>query len=215
MNLKKCEALDCVNLSIFRFWKVSMFRDLVTIACMFFLYCQIGWVWECIYESILNKKLLNRGFLHGPYIPIYGIGGMIILLGFQRFQTPLWSTKTIWIYVIGALGATLLEYVTSVFLEKKLNARWWDYSNYPLNFQGRICLIATLFWGVVAVVAIDILNPFLAEAATHIPLIFMILYAGIMAILMIIDAIITIHSVRHKKFASSRNNIVFVDKKED
>lgn len=133
----------------------------LNIIYVFFAYSMLGWVWESIYESILNRKILNRGFFNGPYIPLYGFGGVGCFVVLQRFQAPLKSPETLKIYIIGAVGATVLEYVTSYVLEKTLKARWWDYTNYPLNINGRICLIATVFWGAVAIGAIDYLNPFL------------------------------------------------------
>lgn len=169
--------------------------DLLTILFMFFVYCLIGWVWESIYESILNKKILNRGFLNGPYIPLYGFGGLIILLFLQRFQTPFMNIMTVKIYFIGAIGATVLEYVTSYVLEKILKARWWDYSEYPLNLNGRICLIATVFWGVVAVAAIDFINPFLLKFYSGLSHDTVLIYVTAMCTLFILDLVVTINSI--------------------
>lgn len=169
--------------------------DILTILFMFFIYCFIGWVWESTYESILNKKLLNRGFLNGPYIPLYGFGGLFILLFLQQFQTPFKDVMTIKIYFIGAIGATILEYVTSYALEKILKARWWDYSEYPLNINGRICLIATIFWGVVAVVAIDFLNPFLLRFYQGLSHDSVLIFVTAMCTLFILDLAVTINSI--------------------
>lgn len=155
----------------------------------------IGWVWESIYESILNKKILNRGFLNGPYIPIYGFGGTAILVFLQRFQAPILSGRTAAIFLIGAVGASTLEYLTSYVLEKCLNARWWDYSNYPLNVNGRICLIATVFWGVVAVVAIDLLNPWLLKTYAKFSHDSVLIFVSVMSTLILVDLGITINSL--------------------
>lgn len=162
---------------------------------LFFIYCMIGWVWESCYESILNKKILNRGFLNGPYIPIYGFGGVFIVLVLQKFEAPLWSLATLKIYIVGAIGATILEYVTSYVLEKLLKARWWDYSNYPLNLNGRICLIASLFWGVVAVSAIDILNPFLMSSYANASHDAVLIFVTVMVTLFVVDLGVTVNSI--------------------
>lgn len=169
--------------------------DFLMILCFFFVYCFIGWVWESSYESILNKKLLNRGFFNGPYIPLYGFGGLFILLVCQRFQAPLFSIDTIIIYFVGSIGATILEYITSLALEKILKARWWDYSNYPLNINGRICLIASLFWGVVAVAAIDLLNPWLIGLYEKVPHDARLVFASVMSTLFVMDMIVTVNSI--------------------
>ena len=162
---------------------------------LFFVFCLIGWVWESIYESIRNKKLLNRGFLNGPYIPIYGCGGMLIFLTMQRFQAPFLSMKTLAAYFIGAIGLTIIEYLTSYILEKILKARWWDYSEYPLNINGRICLIASVFWGLVTLFGIDILNPFLLNLYEKIPADVSLVYVSVMCTLFILDIFVTIDSI--------------------
>ncbi|MCQ2082315.1 MAG: putative ABC transporter permease [Lachnospiraceae bacterium] len=182
--------------------------DFLTLCTFYFIFCLMGWIWESIYESILNKKVINRGFLYGPYIPIYGVGGLLILVLFQRFQAPFLSTRTIIIYLIGAVGATILEYSVSVFLEKRLNAKWWDYSNYPFNYQGRICLIATLFWGAVAVGAIDFLNPWLYSKIMLIPYNYRAIYVTVMTILIFSDTGYTIRSIRNNDSEANRNMII-------
>lgn len=128
---------------------------------MFFTYCIAGWIWECIYMSILEKTLLNRGFLNGPYIPIYGFGGWAVYFSLQAMNGPLRSINTVKIFFIGLFFATVLEYITSVLLERIFKARWWDYTNYKFNLNGRICLLASLFWGLVSVVFVQIINPLL------------------------------------------------------
>ena len=162
---------------------------------LFFVFCLIGWVWESIYESIRNKKLLNRGFLNGPYIPIYGCGGMLIFLTMQRFQAPFFSLTTLAAYFIGAVGLTTIEYITSYVLEKILKARWWDYSDYPLNINGRICLIASAFWGLVTLFGIDLLNPFLLNLYDKIPADVSLVYVSVMCTLFILDIFVTIDSI--------------------
>lgn len=197
--------------------------EFLMVLCFFFVYCFIGWVWESIYESILNKKVLNRGFLNGPYIPIYGFGGLFILLVCQRFQAPLLSFDTVIIYFVGAIGATVLEYATSFVLEKILKARWWDYSNYPLNINGRVCLIATIFWGVVAVVAIDILNPWMIGLYEKVPHDPRLIFASVMSTLFVVDIAVTVNSIldlRNKMLlfiALEKDKVseALTDKKED
>ncbi|MCR4787658.1 MAG: putative ABC transporter permease [Lachnospiraceae bacterium] len=162
---------------------------------LFFIFCLIGWVWESIYESIRNHKLLNRGFLNGPYIPIYGCGGMLIFLTMQRFQAPFFSKTTLIAYFIGAIGLTTIEYITSYALEKILKARWWDYSDYPLNINGRICLIASVFWGFVTLFGIDLLNPFLLKLYERIPSDVSLVYVSVMTTLFILDIFVTINSI--------------------
>lgn len=166
---------------------------------LFYIYCFIGWVWESCYESVLNRKLLNRGFLTGPYIPIYGFGGIFIyiLLGnlSLRFNTHIWLK----IFLVSMIGATLMEYLTSYVLEKIFNARWWDYSNYPLNIKGRVCLIASLFWGLVGVVAVRYLNPFLVHKITKLNRDTLLIIVTIIATVFVMDIIVTINAIINLK----------------
>lgn len=172
-----------------------MFETFLTYSLLFFTYCLAGWVWECIYMSILEKRLLNRGFLNGPYIPIYGFAGLIVHFGLGRFYGPILSINTVKIYFIGLICATTLEYITSVLLEKIFKAQWWDYTIYKFNFQGRICLIASLFWGVVSVAFVQIINPVLLRVIRSFPHDVKLILCTFMATLMVVDTFATIFSI--------------------
>ena len=108
----------------------------------FYIYCFFGWCFESTYVSLKNKKLVNRGFLNGPYLPLYGSGAISVLFTALPFRE-----NPVWVYVAGALTATLLEYVTGVVMEAVFKVRYWDYSNQKFNFQGHICLSSTIAWG--------------------------------------------------------------------
>ena len=94
----------------------------------FFFYCLCGWLWESCYVSARQRRWVNRGFLHGPLLPIYGFGAIIILI----FTLPV-RTHTAALYVCGTAAATLLEYVTGAVMERLFKVRYWDYSNQKLN----------------------------------------------------------------------------------
>lgn len=108
----------------------------------FILYCLIGWIFESIYVSFEHRKWVNRGFLHGPFLPIYGFGAVIILLTTipVRDNYPL-------VFLFGMTGATLLEYATGYVMEKIFHVKYWDYSYEPFNLNGYICLGCSLAWG--------------------------------------------------------------------
>ena len=112
----------------------------------FYVYCVIGWVWECSYCSITERHLTNRGFMRGPVIPIYGCGTTVMLLASSPFKDNLLLT-----FLAGAIGATVLEYVTGALMEALFKVRYWDYSNVPLNLNGYICFGVSLVWGMFAV----------------------------------------------------------------
>jgi uncharacterized membrane protein len=115
----------------------------------FFIYSFLGWCIESTIVSVTRRKLINRGFLKGPMLPLYGFGALIIL-----FST-LWAKDNyILVYVCGMISATCLEYVTGVVMEMMFSMRYWDYSNKKFNIQGYICLKSSLFWGVLSVVMV-------------------------------------------------------------
>lgn len=108
----------------------------------FLIYCFIGWCYESAYVSIKHKRWVNRGFMRGPFLPLYGSGAIVMLVVTIPFRDNLLLT-----FLAGCVGATTLEYVTGVCMEALFKIRYWDYSNRRFNFQGHICLAATLAWG--------------------------------------------------------------------
>lgn len=108
----------------------------------FYFYCIFGWCFESSYVSIKEKRLTNRGFLRGPWLPLYGSGAILVLWLTLPFQeTPLL------VYVVGALGATVLEYVTGETMVRLFKVRYWDYSNQRFQYKGHICLSSSIAWG--------------------------------------------------------------------
>lgn len=127
----------------------------------FFFYSFIGWFFESCYCSIRPKKWVNRGFLRGPLCPIYGTGGlvmMVCLLPLRHITKSLYINELI-IFVAGAILCDIVEFMTSYIMEKLFNARWWDYSNKKFNIQGRICLTHTFYWGTCSCLFVFILEP--------------------------------------------------------
>ena len=108
----------------------------------FYTYCFFGWCFESVYVSLKNRRLVNRGFLNGPFLPLYGFGAISVLFAALPFRE-----NPVWVYVVGALTATVLEYMTGVVMEAVFKVRYWDYSNQKFNFQGHICLSSTIAWG--------------------------------------------------------------------
>lgn len=119
----------------------------------FFLYCFLGWVWESLYVSALKRHWVNRGFLYGPLIPIYGFGAITVLW----ITLPVRSSIPL-IFLFGMLGATVLEYFTGAAMERLFHVRYWDYSNNRFNLNGHICLFCSLGWGVFSVLMVKILH---------------------------------------------------------
>lgn len=114
----------------------------------FYLYSFMGWCFESAFVSVSEKKLTNRGFMRGPFLPIYGSGATMMLVVSMPFRDNLVLT-----YLAGCVGATILEYITSVVMETLFQVRYWDYSHLRFQFQGRISLSSTLTWGVFTILA--------------------------------------------------------------
>ena len=108
----------------------------------FYVYCFLGWIFESCYVSFRKKQWVNRGFLHGPFLPIYGSGAVMMLFVSEPFKDNLILT-----YFAGVVGATLLELVTGAAMEALLKVRYWDYSNQKFNYKGYICLSSSVAWG--------------------------------------------------------------------
>lgn len=119
----------------------------------FYLYCFLGWCVESTYVSIKDRKLTNRGFIRGPFLPLYGSGGMMMLIVSMPFRDNMFL-----VYIAGCLGATVLEYVTGVTMEALFKVRYWDYSKNKFNFQGHICLGTSLSWGFLTILMTEIVH---------------------------------------------------------
>lgn len=108
----------------------------------FFIYCFIGWIWESSYVSIRKRKLTNRGFMRGPFIPIYGCGCTLMLaVGMPLMDHP------VYMYFVGMISATVMEYITGDMMLRIFKVRYWDYSKAFCNIKGHVCLAASLLWG--------------------------------------------------------------------
>ncbi|MCM1119828.1 MAG: putative ABC transporter permease [bacterium] len=112
----------------------------------FYFYCFVGWCIESVYVSAHKKHWVNRGFMRGPFLPLYGSGAIMMLVVSMPFQEQLPL-----VYVAGCIGATALEYVTGVTMEALFKVRYWDYSDKKFNFQGHICLGTSLAWGLLTI----------------------------------------------------------------
>ncbi|MCR6515174.1 MAG: putative ABC transporter permease [Clostridium sp.] len=124
----------------------------------FTLYSFLGWIVEVTYQRFKLKKFINRGFLHGPFCPIYGVCVLTLVLSLRNFTDNL-----IVLFIVATILTSLIEYVTSYVLEKFFNDKWWDYTDDPLNLNGRICFHFSLGWGLASVFIIKIVNPIIME----------------------------------------------------
>jgi len=172
----------------------------------FIVYSVVGWIWESTYCTIVERKWQNRGFLYGPACPIYGTGIVGIMLLWHHTLEQ--GTTLAWwqVFLAMAVGSAILEYVTHWALEKLFHAYWWDYSNMPLNLNGRICLPATIFFGLGGLLVVYVLyQPTVDIIASADPLLTEALSLVLMAI-MAADAAITASSLASIAHAASAIN---------
>lgn len=138
-------------------WAKSMLgTDFYHIAASFVLYSMLGWLAESVYMSFCEKKITNRGFAKGPFCPIYGFGATFGNLFLQPVAHSFFL-----VYVIGAIAATVFEYIAAIIMIKCLGSLWWDYNEKPYNYKGILCLESTLGWGFYAIGVVEFLHPWL------------------------------------------------------
>ncbi len=176
--------------------------ELYRVFYFFIIYGLMGWIWESSYASLKERKLVNRGFLNGPIIPIYGAGVMLIYILFYNSKmlhlVEQASLKNyLLIFLIGMVAASVLEFVTSYVMEKMFHATWWDYSEIRFNIQGRICLLVSLCWGALSIVLVKLLHPMVSKLITFIPRQAGEVAAYVISVLFLADLIITVAATVH------------------
>ena len=138
--------------------------SLYHILAYFLIYSCIGWCLEVIYAAATTGQLVNRGFLNGPVCPIYGFGMIIVLFALTPLQHSI-----LLLYIGGVILPSALELVGGWALYKLYHTRWWDYSDFPFNIGGYICLEFCLLWGVGTLVVMRIVHPVVADLVDLIP----------------------------------------------
>ncbi|MBE5915994.1 MAG: hypothetical protein E7273_04045 [Pseudobutyrivibrio ruminis] len=158
---------------------------------LFIIYSFLGWIYETCYCTIREKSWQNRGFLYGPCIPLYGVGATLAQIIFIDLPFDTLQNASYFSIFLGcSIGSFFLEYSTSYILEKKFHARWWDYSDMPLNINGRVCLIFTACFGIAGIIVTQFIIPPIVNSISYIPqnlieliaLVFMFLFGMDMAL---------------------------------
>lgn len=157
---------------------------------IFTVYSFIGWLTESIFCSVPAGKFINRGFLNGPFCPIYGVGGVVIAFVLTPFQHNLFV-----LFIAGVLITSAIEYVTGLGLELVFHTKYWDYSDQKFNFQGRICLQNSFLFGVMSVVGMQFVHPTLMRFLHSIPVLILPLISAGFVVYFMCDTIVTIHAI--------------------
>lgn len=187
-----------------------MIEQIENYIALFFIYSFLGWLMESVSDTIRKKKFVNRGFLIGPYCPIYGAGVLLITILLRKYNNDVWITFFMSLLICGTL-----EYLTSYVMEKLFNARWWDYSQRKFNINGRICLETLIPFGIAGTFIVYIANPFLLKYIEMIPQIVMHILTGIFLVFYIIDMIISLKIILNLKEMSRefKDNTVEISEK--
>lgn len=149
---------------------------------MLFIFMIIGWIYESTVESIYHKKLINRGSLKGPYIPIYGFGGCLMLIVCMPFRE-----NGFLVFLTGLTACTILEYFTGWLMEKLFKKQFWDYSMFKLVYKNRISLASSLTWGALSLFQVYILFPFLNGICKSLGSMFMWIFSLFMMTIVFTD----------------------------
>lgn len=156
----------------------------------FFIYSFLGWCLEVCYAALNTGIFVNRGFLNGPYCPIYGVGVVIVIL----LVFPLRKNMLL-LYVASVVLTSVLELVTGFALEKIFHYRWWNYSDVPFNIDGYVCLKFSLMWGIACIIVVDVIHPLVDDFVRWIPHFIGKILLGIMIVMMAIDLVATVETV--------------------
>jgi len=152
----------------------------------FAVYSLIGWVIELIYRFFAYHKIVNPGILYGPFLPIYGIPAVGVVLITNTLNSNLITSS-----IIGMLFATLLEYASAVYCEKIIGIKFWDYSGDKFNYKGRVCLQYSLLWGVLIFILLFALHPFVSHRVLEIPYLYKLGTTAFILGLLVYDIIFT------------------------
>lgn len=160
---------------------------IIKIFQFFVLYSLLGWIIESVFHTVWEKKLVNRGFLNGPFIPIYGFGSLLVLFVLLPFKEH-WYL----VFPVSIILTTTIEYFTGWAMEKIFLNRWWDYSQFPLNLHGRICALFSLGWGFLCLLLVYVIDPLVRRLVSLPPVWLSNLAAALIFSLIMADLAVTI-----------------------
>lgn len=167
-----------------------MYKFLV-LFMLFITYSTIGWLLELIAVSLEKRKLIkDRGFLIGPYCPIYGFSAILMLIFLSKYEDDPWT-----LFIMAIVLCSTVEYLTSLVMEKLFKVRWWDYTHMKFNINGRVCLSNSVLFGALGLLLIYVLNPFVLSKYLLIPKTLFIIISVVILVLFISDVIISLEII--------------------
>ncbi len=156
---------------------------------VFYLYCVLGWCFESTVVSVEQRRWVNRGFLRGPMLPIYGFGAVILL----HVSLPL-QGYPVWSYLACMMAATVFEYIVGVVMEKLFKVKYWDYSKQRFQFQGYICLRSSLCWGFLGLILTGVIHPPINALVVGLPFIGLIIIDVLFSAAFVSDVVVSVRS---------------------
>ncbi|MEF9945858.1 MAG: putative ABC transporter permease [Lachnospiraceae bacterium] len=163
--------------------------DAYQVIMWFFVYSVLGWMIESLYMSICNRKLTNRGFVKGPFCPIYGVGALTVFFLLQPY-----SNHGVVLFVLGSFLATFLEFITAAIMNRFFGEIWWDYTDKPFNFRGVVCLESSIAWGFYTIFLFMFLQNFVMKIVNVIPVLAGRFVGSLILIVFVGDFLITLYS---------------------
>lgn len=163
---------------------------LVNILLYLIIYSFIGWCCECVYCSVRQGKVVNRGFLYGPFCPVYGFGALAVIYCLDYIPHTISC-----VFVGGMLITSALEYVTSAIMEWLFQAKWWDYSDHRFHIHGRVCLLNSTLFGILCLVVMFDLHPFVQSIVEPVGLEFKAGFLFAVILYFVCDLSATLYSV--------------------
>lgn len=160
------------------------------IVFFFFIYAFLGWCTEVIYACVNSGKFVNRGFLNGPYCPIYGFGVVAVVMCIY----PVKGNLPV-LFFGSVILTTALEFVTGFILEKIFNEKWWDYSDEHFNIKGYICLKFSLMWGLACIIVVRVIHPLIIKFVDFVPRLIGIIIISVLSAGILSDIIITVLAI--------------------
>jgi uncharacterized membrane protein len=173
-----------------------------TLFYYFIIYSFMGWCIETVYATINKKEFVNRGFLHGPFCPIYGFGTLSIIVLLKPIET-----NYIFLFLGSVFLTSTIEYLTGYILENSFNSTWWDYSDNPYNLHGRICLSFSIIWGFISIFILKVIHPYIVYLVNLIPNNPSMIIFHVMLLYFFIDFTVTVITIfKLKSLLTQLNN---------
>ena len=164
--------------------------NIFALFCYFIVYSFMGWCLETVYSTIRKKQFVNRGFLSGPFCPIYGFAILSIIVLLKPIEN-----NYIFLFIGSIFLTSFIEYITGYILETAFDSTWWDYSDEPYNLYGRICLKFSVIWALISILILKVIHPYIEYIVNLIPKNPGILLFYITLLYFILDFIITIITI--------------------